>query len=164
VLHEDSTLGRLLTPVFDDNARAANDLAGVALTVKLAETSPLAELLSVRHLDQRDLLIGLIAESLDKANVRLLVDRVAEDSHMSLARRESLGGLTETTGKTVVDKGLLQDATEGILNGHATRGSGLGNRDLDLLSADFPGVRLLLTFVHYTIFHGTSNFITVNLQ
>lgn len=144
VLHEDSTLSRVLTPVLDDDARAANDLAGVALTVELAETGPLAELLGVRDLDERDLLIGLVAEGLNKTDVRLLSDRVAEDSHVSVARRESLGGLTETTGKAVGNQGLLEDTTESILNRHATRGSGLSNGDLDLLSTDFLSVRLLL--------------------
>ena len=36
VIEENGALLRLLTPVLDDNARAVDDLAGVALTVKLA--------------------------------------------------------------------------------------------------------------------------------
>jgi hypothetical protein len=36
VVEEDAALLRLLTPVLDDNARAVDDLAGVALTIDLA--------------------------------------------------------------------------------------------------------------------------------
>jgi hypothetical protein len=36
VVEEDAALLGLLTPVLDDNARAVDDLAGVALTVNLA--------------------------------------------------------------------------------------------------------------------------------
>jgi hypothetical protein len=36
VVEEDGALLRLLTPVLDDNARAVDDLAGVAFTVNLA--------------------------------------------------------------------------------------------------------------------------------
>ena len=36
VVEEDGALLRLLTPVLDDNARAVDDLAGVALAVDLA--------------------------------------------------------------------------------------------------------------------------------
>lgn len=50
---------------------------------------------------------------------------------MGLASVEGLGGFTETTGKTVVHEGELQDTLEGILNGHlALRGIG---GDFDLL-------------------------------
>ena len=38
VVEEDGALLRLLTPVLDDNARAVDDLAGVALAVDLACT------------------------------------------------------------------------------------------------------------------------------
>lgn len=34
VVENDGALGRLLTPVLDDNTRAVDDLAGVTLTVK----------------------------------------------------------------------------------------------------------------------------------
>jgi hypothetical protein len=36
VVEEDAALLRLLTPVLDDDARAVDDLAGVAFTVNLA--------------------------------------------------------------------------------------------------------------------------------
>jgi len=40
----------LLSPVLDHGARALDHLLGVALTVELAETHPLAELLAISHL------------------------------------------------------------------------------------------------------------------
>ena len=39
VVEEDRSLGRLLTPVLDDDAGAVDDLAGVAFTVDLAYVS-----------------------------------------------------------------------------------------------------------------------------
>ncbi len=38
------------TPALDDNARAVDNLAGLALGVNLAQADPLAELLAVFHL------------------------------------------------------------------------------------------------------------------
>ena len=48
----------LNTVVLDDDARAADDLARVALTVDLAETGPGAEDLGVSDLDQVDLVLS----------------------------------------------------------------------------------------------------------
>jgi len=44
VVEEDAALLRLLTPVLDDDARAVDDLAGVALTVNLAYENSLAHI------------------------------------------------------------------------------------------------------------------------
>lgn len=51
VVEEDVKPFRLGTVVLDDDARAADDLAGVALTVDLAQASPGAEHLRVTDLD-----------------------------------------------------------------------------------------------------------------
>ena len=50
VVEEDREGLGLLAVVLDDDARAADDLAGDALLVELAEASPLAEELGVRDL------------------------------------------------------------------------------------------------------------------
>jgi len=44
VVEEDAALLRLLTPVLDNDARAVDDLAGVALTVNLAYENALAHI------------------------------------------------------------------------------------------------------------------------
>ena len=132
VLEEDvETLG-LLTVVLDDDAGAADDLTGVALTVDLAETGPGAEGLGVRDLEQVDLV--LVAESLDELEVLGLVAGLDEDAKVGLATVEGLGALTQTTGETVVDQGLLENLLESILNRHGALGGGGGLGLLDLLN------------------------------
>ena len=107
VVKEDvETLG-LDTVVLDDDARAADDLAGVALTVDLAETSPGAEDLGVTNLDEVDLVLG--TESLDELDVLGLRAGLDEDAKVGLTLVEGLGALTETAGETVVNEGVLQD-------------------------------------------------------
>ena len=61
VVEDDSGSLSLDAPVLNDDARAANHLASLALFVNLAEASPLAEFLVVIHLHQGD--IVLLAES-----------------------------------------------------------------------------------------------------
>lgn len=104
---EDVETLALLTVVTDDNARAADDLSGVALTVDLAQTSPGAEGLGVRDLEEVNLVLG--AESLDELDVLLLVARLDEDAEVGLAAVKGLGALAQATGKTVVDQSLLED-------------------------------------------------------
>lgn len=104
--------------------------------VKLTETSPLAELLAVGDLDQRDLVLA--AESDDELLVGLLLASLVEDAHVGLATVEGLGGLTETAGKTVVDEGDLEHALESVEDRHAA--TGVVSRHLDLVS----GLDLLL--------------------
>lgn len=91
--------------------------------MSLTKTSPLAQLLAIGDLDQRDLVLG--AESNDQLLVCLLLARLVQDTHVSLASIEGLGSLTETTGKTVVHEGELQDTLESVQNGHLTLG-GIG--------------------------------------
>lgn len=66
-LKEDLESGRVLTVVGDDNARAANDLSGLALTVNLGETGPLTKDLGVRNLDELDTVLS--TESLNELKV-----------------------------------------------------------------------------------------------
>ena len=101
----------------------------IEVVVKLTETSPLAELLAVGDLDQRDLVLA--AESDDQLLVGLLLASLVEDAHVSLATVKGLGGLTETAGKTVVDEGDLEHALERVEDRHAA--AGVVGRHLDLL-------------------------------
>jgi hypothetical protein len=102
------------------------------------ETDPLAEHLSIRNLDQGDLVLG--AEGDDKLLVSLLLTTLVQDTHVSLTAVEGLGGLTETTGETVVDEGDAQNALEGVQDGHLAA-AGIG-RDLDLVGRGNGGCGL----------------------
>jgi hypothetical protein len=98
--------------------------------IKRTETSPLAELLAIGDLDERDLVLG--AQGHDELLVGLLLARLVEDAHVSLAAVEGLGGLTQTTGKAVVDQRKLEHALESLKNAHlAGAGGGIG-ADFDL--------------------------------
>jgi hypothetical protein len=95
------------------------------------QTSPLAELLAIGNLDERDLVLA--AERDDELLVRLLLARLVEDAHVSLAAIERLAGLAQTARKTVVDERELEDALERLEDAHlALAGRGIG-ADLDLL-------------------------------
>ena len=91
----------------DDNARATDDLAGVTLTVNLAETGPGAKNLRVSNLDEVDFVLG--AESLNKLEVLSLCAAFDEDAKMGLALVKGLGALTKSTSKTVVNESVLQN-------------------------------------------------------
>lgn len=93
--------------VLDDDARAADDLARVALAVDLAETGPGAEQLRVGDLDEVDLVLR--AERLDELDVLRLRARLDEDAQVGLALVKRLGALAETTSESVVNESVLQD-------------------------------------------------------
>ena len=97
----------LNTVILDNNARAANDLARVALAVDLAEASPRAENLGVSNLDEVDFVLG--TESLNKLKVLSLCAAFDEDAKMGLALVKGLGALTKSTSKTVVNESVLQN-------------------------------------------------------
>ena len=94
----------------------------------LTETSPLAQLLAIGNLDERDAVLA--AKSDDQLLVSLLLARLVEDAHVRLATVESLGCFAEAAGEAVVDQGELEDTLESVKNGHLALGS-LG-RNLDL--------------------------------
>ena len=107
VVDEDvETLG-LGTIIFDNDTRAADDLAGVTLLVDLAETSPLTENLRVADLNQVDLVFG--TEGLNQLDVLGFGTGLDKDAQVSLSLVESLGSFTETTGETIVNESSLQD-------------------------------------------------------
>ena len=99
-------------------------------SLQRTETGPLAELLAIRDLDERDLVLR--AERDNELLVGLLLASLVEDAHVSLAAVEGLGGLAQTAGKTVVDERELQHALESLKDGHlALAGGGIG-ADFDL--------------------------------
>lgn len=95
------------TVVLDNDARATDNLAGVALLVDLAKTSPGTEDLSVTNLDEVDLVLS--TEGFDELDVLCLSAGLDEDAKMGLTLVEGLSSLTETTGETVVDESVLQN-------------------------------------------------------
>lgn len=60
------------------------------------------------------------AQCLDELFVRLLLAVLVQHTHVGLATVEGLGGLTKATGETVMDKGVLEDTLQSLLNGHLT--------------------------------------------
>ncbi len=107
VLLDDVVGRRLLAPVTDDDAGAADDLSRLALGVQLAQAAPFAQLVVGVHLDQRNLM--LLAESLDQLLVQGLVAVFGEDAQVSLTLVQGLGTLVQSAGQSVVDESLLQD-------------------------------------------------------
>jgi hypothetical protein len=112
-------------------------MCGVVWDIR-TETNPLAEHLSVRNLDERDLVLR--AESNNELLVSLLLAALVQDTHVGLAAVESLGGLTETTGETVVDEGDAQNTLEGVQDGHLAA-AGIG-RNLNLVGRGDGGCGL----------------------
>ena len=98
---------RLNTVLLDDDARAPDNLAGVALAVDLAETRPSAENLGVTDLDEVDLVLS--TEGLNELDVLGLSARLDEDAQVRLTLVKRLGALAQTTSETVVDEGVLQN-------------------------------------------------------
>jgi len=107
VVDEDVEALAVGTIVLDNDTRAADDLTGVPLLVDLAKTCPLTENLRVTDLDQVDLVFG--TKGLNQLDVLGLGTGLDEDTQVSLALIEGLGGFTETTGKTIVNESHLQD-------------------------------------------------------
>ena len=99
---------------------------------KLTETSPLAELLAVGDLDERDLVLA--AQSDDQLLVRLLLAGLVEHAHVGLAAVESLASLAQAAGESVVDQRDLEHALERVKDRHAA-GRG-GGRDFDFTGID----------------------------
>lgn len=107
VVQEDVKALRLDTVVLNDDARAANDLARVALAVDFAQAGPGAEHLRVTDLDEVDLV--LCAERLDELNVLGLRARLNKHTEMRLALVERLGRLAQPAREPVVHERVLQD-------------------------------------------------------
>ena len=111
VVEEDVETFALDAKVLDNDAGAANDLAGVPLAIDLAETCPGTEYFGVTDLDQVDLVLG--AKGLDELNVLGLGASLDEDAKVGLTLVEGLGALAETTGEAV----MLERDFENLLCG-----------------------------------------------
>lgn len=98
------------TVVLDDDTRAPDDLAWVALFVDLAQTSPRSEYLSISNLDQVNFVLG--TEGLDELDVLGFGARLDEHAKVSLALVQGLGTLAQTTRKTIVHERVLQNLLE----------------------------------------------------
>ena len=83
------------TTYADDDARAANDLAGLALTVDLAETNHFAELLGIRNLDEVD--VVLLAKSFNELDVAGLIAAFSKNAELSLTPAEVKGKESKTS-------------------------------------------------------------------
>merc|ERR1711991_6008 len=123
VLQERELLGGL-APVTDNSAGALHDLLGMATLVELAETDPLAELLTVSHLHQGH--VALLAKGLNQAHVGGVLARRSENAQASLAAVQELSALAEATHDTVVVEGLLEHTLDGV---HERHGTGRGSCD-----------------------------------
>lgn len=95
VVQQHTSLLALLTPVPNNNAAAVDDLSCITLSIQHAETSPFAEHLAIRDLDQRDLVLG--AQGNDKFLVCFFLAGFVEDAHVGLATIEGFACFTETS-------------------------------------------------------------------
>lgn len=97
----------LSTVILHDSAGAPNDLAGIPLLVDLAETDHDSESLGILDLDEVDLVLS--TQRLDEFDVFGLCASLHEDAKVGLPLVQRLGAFTESTRKTIVDEGILQD-------------------------------------------------------
>ena len=79
----------------------------------------------------------LVAQGDDQLLVGVLLAVLVQDAHVRLTTVEGLGRLAETAGETIVHQSQLQDALEGVQDGHLALGSIGGNLDL---GGDLGGV------------------------
>lgn len=107
VLEKNIETLRLLSVVPHNDTRASNNLPWVSFPVNLAKASPGTKSLGVRNLEQINLV--LVAESLDELDVLLLGAGLNENTQVGLPSVQSLGALSETSRKSVVDQGLLEN-------------------------------------------------------
>lgn len=97
--------------VLDDDTRAPDDLARVALLVDLAQASPGAKYLCISNLDQVDFVLG--TEGLDELDVLGLGACLDEYTEVSLALVQGLGTLAQTTREPIVYERILQHLLRG---------------------------------------------------
>lgn len=95
------------TEILNDNTAAANDLAGVTLTIDFAETSPGTKNFGISDLDQVGTMLR--AKGLNKLDVFSLSASLDQNTEVGFTLIEGLGALTKTTSKTIMDKGIFQN-------------------------------------------------------
>lgn len=128
--------GGLLTPRSHHDARASNDLDGLALSVEASKSSPLAESLVVLDLDQRDGM--LLAQRSDELGVGRLIARVGEHAQVRLTAIQRLDGLVESARESIMEHGGAQHNLE---RGHGVQLNLLDDHllNLDILNIIFSG-------------------------
>ena len=80
----------LLAPVPHNHTTAIDNFSSVALTIKHAQPSPLAQHLSIRHLDERNLVFR--AKGDDEFLVCFFFTAFVQDTHVCLAAVKGLAG------------------------------------------------------------------------
>ena len=114
VVQQNVSLLALLTPIADNDATAVDDLAGISFTVQDAETCPFTEHLSIRHLDERDLVFR--AKRDDQLLVGLLFTSFVENAHVCLSSVKGFGCFAQAAGETIVDEGKTEDTCNENVN------------------------------------------------
>ena len=134
MISQDGTGLRVLAPVSEGDASAANNAASVAFGIVPAEANHLTELLGRLDLDQRD--VVCLAEGADELLVPILGAITAQKATEGSATIEGTDGLAEATLNAIPGDGVLEDDLDGIiqrqhllLRGGGDRGVGGGFRD-----------------------------------
>jgi len=122
VVQKNRSFLRLLAPILDNNARTINNLSGISITINLAKPGPLAQLLPVRNLDQRDLVLA--AQGHNELLVRFLLAILIEHAHVRLSPIERLGSLAEPAREPIVHERDFQDSLEGVEDAELALGGG----------------------------------------
>lgn len=89
---------------------------GVSATER-TQTGPLAQLLSIRNLDERNLVLA--AQRNNEFLVRLLLTCFVQHAHVGLASVKRFAGLTQPARQPVMDQSDLEHAFECVKYGHA---------------------------------------------
>jgi len=107
----------------DNCSRAADNLAGNALLVELAEADPLAQELALRDADEGD--AALCTERFNKLHIGSLVAVLCQKTEDGTAAIESSYTLAKTARNTVAGTGLFEDSFDGCteieLSGNRSR-------------------------------------------
>ena len=97
----------LLAEIRNGDAGSADDLASCTLMIDAAEASPLAELLAVCNLNQRNAV--LLAKTLNQLLVRGLGTALGEEARLGALRVKSLRYLMQAASQTIMNQSVLQN-------------------------------------------------------
>lgn len=107
IVEQDIQALALNTIVLDDNARAANNLTRVALTVDLAQTRPGTEDFRISNFDEVDLVLR--TERFNELKILRFGTSFDENAKVGLTFVECFGAFTQSAGETIVYERVLQD-------------------------------------------------------
>lgn len=110
--------------------------------MELTEAGPLAEQLSIGHLDEGNLVLA--AQRDDQLLVGLLLAVLVEHAHVRLAAVERLARLAEPACEAVMDEGEFQNTLECFLDAHTAAGAA-ACRNFDFLGRRRRGRGLLFS-------------------